>query len=73
MGRDNKQGQSNNKGSLPQTPKNQKIAPNKVSEEFSQEFMELINTVTQNKNKQKKIRGGFSWIFSVHKKLSPHL
>lgn len=54
MGRDNKQGQSNNKGTLPQTPKNQKIAPNKVSEEFSQEFMELINTVTQNKNKQKK-------------------
>ena len=54
MGRDNKQGQSNNKGSLPQTPKNQKIAPNKVSEEFSQEFMELINTVTHNKNKQKK-------------------
>ena len=54
MGRDNKQGQSNNKGSLPQTPKNQKIAPNKVSEEFSQEIMELINTVTQNKNKQKK-------------------
>ena len=31
MGRDNKQGQSNNKGSLPQTPKNQKIAPNKVT------------------------------------------
>ncbi|WP_155592812.1 YfhD family protein [Lysinibacillus cavernae] len=54
MGRDNKQGQSNNKGSLPQTPKNQKIAPNKVSEEFSQEFMELINSVTQSKNKNKK-------------------
>lgn len=55
MGRDNKQGQSNNKASLPQTPKNQKIAPNKVSEEFSQEFMELINSVTQNK----KNKGGF--------------
>lgn len=54
MGRDNKQGQSNNKGSLPQTPKNQKIAPNKASEEFSQEFMELINSVAQNKNKKKK-------------------
>ncbi|MFY0519389.1 YfhD family protein [Lysinibacillus sphaericus] len=52
MGRDNKQGQSNNKGSLPQTPKNQKIAPDKVKEEFSQEFTELINAVT--KNKQKK-------------------
>jgi len=54
MGRDNKQGQSNNKGSLPQTPKNQKIAPNKVSEEFSQEFMELINSVSQNQNNKKK-------------------
>ncbi|XRD24273.1 YfhD family protein [Lysinibacillus fusiformis] len=53
MGRDNKQGQSNNKGSLPQTPKNQKIAPNKVSEEFSQEFMELINTVTQKQHNKK--------------------
>ncbi|MFF2796003.1 hypothetical protein [Lysinibacillus xylanilyticus] len=51
MGRDNKQGQSANKGSLPQTPKNQKIAPNKVSEkaveEFSQEFMNMINSVTK--------------------------
>ncbi|MFJ7920080.1 YfhD family protein [Lysinibacillus fusiformis] len=54
MGRDNKQGQSNNKGSLPQTPKNQKIAPNKVSEEFSQEFMELINTVTQKQHNKKQ-------------------
>lgn len=54
MGRDNKQGQSNNKGSLPQTPKNQKIAHNKVSEEFSQEFMELINTVTQKQHNKKK-------------------
>ncbi|MFJ8512463.1 hypothetical protein [Lysinibacillus xylanilyticus] len=51
MGRDNKQGQSANKGSLPQTPKNQKIAPEKVSEkaveEFSQEFMNMINSVTK--------------------------
>ncbi|QPR68676.1 YfhD family protein [Lysinibacillus macroides] len=54
MGRDNKQGQSNNKGSLPQTPKNQKIAPNKVSEEFSKEFMELIHSVTQPQDKKKK-------------------
>lgn len=52
MGRDNKQGKSQNKGSLPQTPKNQKIAPDKVKEEFSQEFTELITAVT--KNKQKK-------------------
>ena len=41
MGRDNKQGQSSNKGSLPQTPKNQKIAPNKVREEFAQELADL--------------------------------
>lgn len=52
MGRDNKQGQSNNKGSLPQTPKNQKIAPNKVKEEFSQEFTELINAVAKNQKKK---------------------
>ncbi|MGE7915418.1 YfhD family protein [Lysinibacillus xylanilyticus] len=53
MGRDNKQGQSANKGSLPQTPKNQKIAPNKVNEEFSQEFMDLINSVTKEKKTKK--------------------
>lgn len=52
MGRDNKQGQSNNKGSLPQTPKNQKIAPNKAQEEFSKEFTEIINSVTKNTNKK---------------------
>jgi len=53
MGRDNKQGKSANKGALPQTPKNQKIAPNKVSEEFSKEFMELIHSVTK-EGKSKK-------------------
>ncbi|QQP11711.1 hypothetical protein FJQ98_21390 [Lysinibacillus agricola] len=51
MGRDNKQGKSANKGSLPQTPKTKKIAPNKASEkaneEFSQEFTDLINSVTK--------------------------
>lgn len=47
MGRDNKQGKSQNKGSLPQTPKNQKIAPNKVSEEFSKEFTELEKIVAK--------------------------
>lgn len=54
MGRDNKQGQSHNKGSLPQTPKNQKIAPDKVKEEFSQELTELVNSITKNKPKPKK-------------------
>ncbi len=52
MGRDNKQGQSNNKGSLPQTPKNQKIAPNKVNEEFSSELMELGKLIPKNKPKK---------------------
>lgn len=52
MGRDNKQGQSNNKGSLPQTPKNQKIAPNKVKEEFSQELTDLVNSVAKAKPKK---------------------
>jgi len=41
MGRDNKQGKSKNKDSLPQTPKNQKIKPNEVQEEFAREFAEL--------------------------------
>lgn len=54
MGRDNKQGQSNNKGSLPQTPKNQKIAPNKVNEEFSQELTDLIKSITKPNPKPKK-------------------
>ena len=54
MGRDNKQGQSHNKGSLPQTPKNQKIAPNKVDEEFSKELTDLVNSISKNKPKPKK-------------------
>lgn len=41
MGRDDKKGKSKNKRSLPQTPKNQKIAPNKMREEISRELNEL--------------------------------
>lgn len=52
MGRDDNKSNSNNKNTLPQTPKNQKIAPNKVSEEFSRELAEL-DSLAQ-KNKQKK-------------------
>lgn len=52
MGRDNKQGKSSNKGSLPQTPKNQKIAPNKVTEEFSHELMELGKLIPKNMPKK---------------------
>lgn len=52
MGRDNKQGKSHNKGSLPQTPKNQKIAPDKVKEEFSQELTDLVNSIAKTKSKK---------------------
>lgn len=45
MGRDDKKGKSKNKGSLPQTPKNQKIAPNKMREEISRELSELDEIV----------------------------
>ena len=48
MGRDNKQGQSNNKGSLPQTPKNQKMSPQKAKEEFSKELTALEKIVAKN-------------------------
>lgn len=41
MGRDNKQGRSNNKDTLPQTPKNQKIKPSNIQQEFAKEFKEL--------------------------------
>ncbi|MET0786747.1 MAG: hypothetical protein ABWX61_07555 [Paenisporosarcina sp.] len=48
MGRDNHNSSSNNKNSLPQTPKTQKIAPKTTTsttrkEEFSREFTEIIN------------------------------
>ncbi|MFF2753179.1 YfhD family protein [Psychrobacillus sp. NPDC058041] len=51
MGRDNKQGKSKNKDTLPQTPKNQKIKPNEVQEEFSREFAELGENGTKKKRK----------------------
>ena len=38
MGRANSQSPSKNKHSLPQTPKELKIAPNQVNEEFSREL-----------------------------------
>ncbi|MFT8319726.1 MAG: YfhD family protein [Bacillus sp. (in: firmicutes)] len=40
MGRANNQKAAGNKGSLPQTPKNLKIAPEQVDEEFSAELGE---------------------------------
>ena len=53
MGRDDSQGKSNNTRSLPQTPKNLKISPNKVNEEFSQELDELGELVKKAKNHTK--------------------
>ena len=38
MGRANSQKPSGNKNTLPQTPKNLKIDPNRVDEEFSREL-----------------------------------
>ena len=43
MGRDNHNSSSNNKNSLPQTPKALKASPGKAREEFSREFTDLIN------------------------------
>ncbi|WP_397538095.1 hypothetical protein [Rummeliibacillus pycnus] len=54
MGRDNKQGKSKNKRSLPQTPKNEKIAPQAAKEETAQELLELESLVAKNKQKNKQ-------------------
>lgn len=51
MGRDNKQGQSNNKDTLPQTPKNLKIKPSDIQEEFAKEFKELEKNTPNPKRK----------------------
>jgi len=40
MGRPDNQGSASNKTSLPQTPKNLKIAPGRIDEEFSRELGE---------------------------------
>lgn len=41
MGRDDSKSKGTNKQSLPQTPKNQKIRPKDITEEFSKELAEL--------------------------------
>ena len=43
MGKDNHNSTSNNKNSLPQTPKALKQSPQQAREEFSREFTELTN------------------------------
>lgn len=44
MGRDDNKSSSNNKNTLPQTPKNLKIQPGKMKEEVSREFAGLGNS-----------------------------
>lgn len=54
MGRDDSQGKSNNTNSLPQTPKSQKIAPNKMKEEIAEELDELHRLVEKAKNNSQR-------------------
>ncbi len=54
MGRDDSKSKGTNKQSLPQTPKNQKIAPHKASEEIAQELHELHVLAEKGKNNKTK-------------------
>ncbi|WP_196796864.1 MULTISPECIES: hypothetical protein [unclassified Sporosarcina] len=51
MGRDEHKTGSNASGSLPQTPKNQKIAARDMKEEIARELAELRKSPAQNKRK----------------------
>lgn len=53
MGRDDSKSKGTNKQSLPQTPKNLKIASNKVREEIAEELNELHRLVEKRKLKNK--------------------
>jgi len=52
MGRDDKKGSSHNKDTLPQTPKNEKISPNKIREEFSKELVEIAKSASRQRHKK---------------------
>ena len=54
MGRDDSAGKGTNKQSLPQTPKNLKIAPNKARGEMANELNELHRLVEQGKQHSEK-------------------
>ena len=54
MGRDDDKSSSNNKNSLPQTPKNLKIEPSRVQEEFSREFAEIGSKALKKLNSSTK-------------------
>ena len=49
MGRDDSKSKGTNKESLPQTPKNLKIPPNKIREEIAEELDELHQEVQKAK------------------------
>lgn len=51
MGRDDSKSKGTNKQSLPQTPKNMKIAPNKAREEIANELNELRRLAEKGKRK----------------------
>ena len=53
MGRDTKQGQTNNARALPQTPKKEKIPPKVAKEEFSRELAELEKLVLKRRGNLK--------------------
>lgn len=52
MGRDDKQGSSNNKRALPQTPKNEKVPAERAHEEIADELAELQQLVRERKRKK---------------------
>lgn len=54
MGRDDSSSKGTNKQSLPQTPKNEKIAPGKMREEVAQELDELHQLVEKAKSHSKR-------------------
>lgn len=55
MGRDDSKSKGTNKRSLPQTPRNQKIQPNKIQEEIANELIELHELAEKSKmNKKQK-------------------
>ncbi|MEK4130733.1 hypothetical protein [Solibacillus sp. FSL W8-0372] len=54
MGRDDSTSKGTNKRSLPQTPKNEKIAPNKMREEIANELNELHRLVEKGKSNAAK-------------------
>ena len=55
MGRDDSKSKGTNKQSLPQTPKNQKIAPNRAQEEIAAELDELHELAQKSKNKNSRM------------------